>query len=360
MPDPLLLAGSVLVSGELVEGYVEVEGGRVTEVGDGSPPRRPDAVGTVLPGLVNHHSHVGDAAVPPPPEGLTPDRIFPPPCGYKHLMLEELPEERLVEGITSFLDRMLMGGTVHHVDFREGGVKGVGLLERARARAAFPPTTAVYGRPSVPRYDGEELDRLLPMVDGLGLSAVMDWPWEDLVDVVEHARGAGVDVALHCSETQREELSRVLELGPAFLVHMVLATRQDLEDLASAGVPVVVCPRSTARFTRVPPVLEMVGAGVEVRLGTDNAMLQGPDVLEDVSFLLEHPGTKDALDPIQVLSWALRGSKGSNTKPDIGVNLGSDELVLFKGDGKDPLGFLRSGRGACADLVLAEGRLWSR
>jgi cytosine/adenosine deaminase-related metal-dependent hydrolase len=360
VPDPLLLAGKVLIDGELVEGFVEVLDGRVATVGEGDPPREPTAVGTILPGIVNHHSHVGDAAVPPPPEGLTPDKIFPPPCGYKHLMLEELPEEQLMEGISSFLDRMLRSGTVHHVDFREGGVKGIGLLERARGKAEFPPTTAVYGRPYIPKFDREELDKLLPMVDGLGLSAVMDWPWEDLRDVVDHARGAGVGVALHCSETQREELSRVLELDPAFLVHMVFATRQDLEDLAAAGVPVVVCPRSTARFTRPPPVRDMVRAGLEVRLGTDNAMLQGPDVLEDVSFLLEHPETRDALDPLQVLRWALRGSKGSNTNPDIGVNPGTNELVLFTSDEEDPLGFLQSGRGACADLVLADGRLWSR
>ena len=81
----------------------------------------------------------------------------------------------------------------------------------------------------------------------------------------------------------------VLQLDPEFLVHMVFGTREDFRDLAAAGVPVVVCPRSTHRFTKAPPVMEMMREGVDLRVGTDNAMLQGPSVLDDIAFLLSLP-----------------------------------------------------------------------
>ena len=360
MADRIVLAGQVLLEGAFVEGWVAVEGGRVAEVAEGRPPQRPLETGVILPGLVNAHTHAGDAAIPPPPEGMAPEEVFPPPSGYKHRMLDRTPPDALVAGTAGFLDRMTAAGVVRHSDFREGGVAGVEQLERARARATHPPATAVYGRPRGLACDAHELDALLPRVHGLGLSAARDWPWECLVDVVAHARAAGRPVALHCSEVAREELSRVLELGPEHLVHMVHGTPQDFRDLAAARVPVAACPRSVARFGLRSPVVEMWRAGVEVRLGTDNAMLQGPDVLMEVAHLLRDPQVAGEVPPMEVLGWAMGRAKGSNTVAAIGVVEGSPELALLPSDGSEPLVLLSRGAPLGARLVLGAGRIWRR
>lgn len=357
MPEGCFVAGHVLAGGRFLEGHVVVEEGTVVSVEEGPPPSEPLAMGVVLPGLVNAHTHVGDAAVPPPPPELGPSQVFAPPDGYKHRMLESLPGGDLRRGITGFLDGMTSRGTVEHTDFREGGVAGVELLQRARHDALSPPRARVFGRPSRQAFDPKEMGVLMGMVDGIGLSAVRDWPRGPLLDVVTAAHDVGLPVALHCSESQREDLSTALEMGPEFLVHMVFGTGEDFRDLAAARVPVVVCPRSTHRFTRAPPVAEMLRAGVTLRLGTDNAMLQGPSVLDELAFLLSLPENRE-VDPLEALSWALPAAKGSNTGGDFGVTTGSRDLAVLTFDGADPLDFLRNDVGRGAELVMRDGVIW--
>ncbi len=250
MSDVFSVHGHVLSGGRFFSGHVLVEGGKVVTIDDGEPPVAPIASGIVLPGLVNAHTHVGDAAVPPPPPQLTPGEVFAPPDGYKHRMLDSMPEADLRRGITGFLDDLTASGTVEHADFREGGVAGVELFRNAWYDAFDPPRTRVFGRPSRQAFDPREMGVLMAMVDGIGLSAVVDWPREPLLDVVTAARDMGKPVALHCSESSREDLSVALELGPEFLVHMVFGTSEDFRDLAAAGVPIVVCPRSSPTRTR--------------------------------------------------------------------------------------------------------------
>jgi cytosine/adenosine deaminase-related metal-dependent hydrolase len=355
--DAFSVTGHVLAGGSFFSGHVVVEGGKVTVIGEGKPPMEPLANGIVLPGLFNAHTHVGDAAVPPPPPELGPSEVFPPPDGYKHRMLASLPTEQLEVGISVFLDAMTATGTVQHTDFREGGLHGVLMLNRAHVRADAPPRGRVFGRPSRPQFEPKEIGTLLASVDGIGLSAVMDWPREPLLDVVAAARDFGRPLALHCSEARREELSKVLELGPEFLVHMVFGTPQDYKDLAAARVPVVVCPRSTGRFTKAPPVMDMHRAGIDLRVGSDNAMLQGPSVLDDVAYLLSQPENAE-LDPVLALSWALAPAKGSNTGGDFGVTTGSQDLAVLTFEGEDPIDFLRGTRGRGAELVMRDGHIW--
>jgi cytosine/adenosine deaminase-related metal-dependent hydrolase len=354
------VAGWVLFEDTFMEGHVRIDDGIVSAVEAGPSPEPPVAEGIILPGLNNHHTHVGDAAVPPPPPDLGPGEVFAPPNGYKHRMLEKLPDDRLEAGVTDFIDSLTRQGTVEHTDFREGGVGGVTLLRRAIEAAEAPPRCCVYGRPTNHEFETSELEQLLGVVHGIGLSAVMDWPKEPILDVVAAAHDAGKPVALHCSESRREELSWVLDLEPEFVVHMVFGTDTDFRDLAAAGIPVVVCPRSTHRYTKAPPVWDMVRAGVDVRLGTDNAMLQGPSVLDEVAFLLEMPKVRSVLGPIDVLAWALSSAKGSNKRGDIGVSTGSGDLAVLPFAGDDPTSFIERPHEGGAVLVMTDGRIWRR
>jgi cytosine/adenosine deaminase-related metal-dependent hydrolase len=90
-------------------------------------------------------------------------------------------------------------------------------------------------------------------------------------------------LGIHVSERVREDIDSVLSLDPAFVVHMVEATDRDLLKCAEAEVPVVVCAGSNAYFGKVPPIKRMMDAGVDIAIGTDNAMLRAPDVRTEAS-----------------------------------------------------------------------------
>jgi hypothetical protein len=103
----------------------------------------------------------------------------------------------------------------------------------------------------------------------------------------------------------------------------------------------------------------MVRAGIDLRVGTDNAMLQGPSVLDEVAFLLSLP-ENGQLNPLEALSWALPPAKGSNTGGDFGVSIGSQDLAVLTFEGADPLDILWKDQEVGAELVMRDGRIWRR
>lgn len=129
---------------------------------------------------------------------------------------------------------------------------------------------------------------MLQRADGIGISSAADWPQRELKKVAAHTRRRGKRFGLHASEGVREDIDAILELQPSFLVHLCRATDEDLQAVADAGVPVVVCPRANAFFGLRPPVEQMFELDVPLMLGTDNAMLVSPDVQAEIAYLREH------------------------------------------------------------------------
>jgi cytosine/adenosine deaminase-related metal-dependent hydrolase len=68
---------------------------------------------------------------------------------------------------------------------------------------------------------------------------------------------------------------------------MIAATKADLERVNDANIPIVVCPRSYAFFHLKNNLTQMKKTGVTILLGTDNAMINTPDVIEEVRVLLK-------------------------------------------------------------------------
>jgi cytosine/adenosine deaminase-related metal-dependent hydrolase len=282
----MLVEGAILDVDGPRPAYVRFREGKVVETGipgtDGTRGRERRVRGIVIPCPVNSHTHLGDAvSVHEPPPGPV-SGLVQPPHGYKFRLLSESPPAAKRRAIRSALLRMAREGIAADVDFREEGVPGVELF-RAAARGV-PLRTLVLGRPIARPVDPSELDRLLSVADGVGLSSARDESDEDRTLVARESHRRGKLYGLHASEAVREDPGRFLEPKPDLLVHLAKATADDLQTVRDAGVRVAVCPRSNALFGRQPDLATMERVGLSVLLGTDNAMFHAPSIWRELEF----------------------------------------------------------------------------
>ena len=260
-----------------IDGYVIVENGHVVETGEGHPADSV-RVGYVMPGLTDGHTHLGDA-------GLKLDRrygleeLVAPPDGLKHRYLRETPPDVIEKEIGSYASRLKASGVSRIMDFREGGVPGAMMMRRA------VPDAVILGRPVSAEFDPNEMEVLLDIADGVGISSISDLPRDYADAIADAAHRKGKYVAVHVSERVREDMDRVLSLEPDFVVHMCEATDADMRACADADLPAVICASSNIYFGKVPPLKRLCDAGVRFSVGTDNAMLCAPDIFAEARFL---------------------------------------------------------------------------
>ncbi len=232
---------------------------------------------------LNAHTHIGDAFL----TGRVPDgdlaSIVAPPDGFKHRMLAQADPDVVVAGIRTALAEYAQAGCRRIVDFREGGVEGIRLLRAALDEALEAPAVTMLGRGDV-----EEVDRLLAQADGLAYSSIADDVDRDLAWLSRRCHEARGIFAIHLSEGKREDVEAALALEPDMLVHLCKATPADVRRVAEAGIPVVVCPTSNARFGLEPPVATLEATGVEWFVGTDNAMFGSRSVFEEAAWIRAH------------------------------------------------------------------------
>ena len=82
-----------------------------------------------------------------------------------------------------------------------------------------------------------------------------------------------------------ENIEKLLELNPDFVVHLCHATDQDLEKLKESNISVVVCPRSNDYFGNRPPLEKMIEIGLDLGFGTDNGMICSVNMLDEIRFI---------------------------------------------------------------------------
>ncbi|MFQ5999122.1 MAG: amidohydrolase family protein, partial [Candidatus Bathyarchaeia archaeon] len=87
----------------------------------------------------------------------------------------------------------------------------------------------------------------------------------------------------------KSEVERSLQLlKPDFIVHLTNAQRTDIEYLAREKVSAVCCPRANAALSvGIPPIGKLLKEGVNVALGTDNVMVNSPDLFREMEFALK-------------------------------------------------------------------------
>ncbi len=233
--------------------------------------------------IFNSHTHIGDNFIKLPERKWKVEELVAPIYGYKHRMLEKANEEEIINGMIEAITTMEKNTDVF-VDFREGGIRGIKMLQKAMEGRKIK--AIVLGRPEKMEYDEKELNEILKMANGIGLSSISDWDEREIERIAKHVKMKKKIFAIHVSEVRRENIDKVLSLNPDFLVHMCRGTKKDFEKVADENIPVVVCARANAFFGIEPKINEMMEAGIKVFLGTDNAMIIKPDIIKEMEYVV--------------------------------------------------------------------------
>jgi len=258
----------------------------------------------LIPGLINSHTHIGDSIAKDLGLNKDVDSKINPIFGMKQKILRETPPKKLIQFMRKTAQSMIKKGITCFVDFREGGLDGVFLAKNALD--GIPIRSVILGR--IEKYQSKEqikknlsmsdhykkeLKSLLEYSDGLGVSGSN----ENSDSFLKEFSKTKKIRAIHCAETKQSasksrlmtkktEVQRGLLLKPHFLIHMTYATKSDLKSTAKKTNGIVVCPRANASLAEgIPDVTEMLKMKCNIAIGTDNVMINSPDLFREMDFL---------------------------------------------------------------------------
>ena len=279
----------------------------------------------LIPGLINSHTHIGDSIAKDIALNKNTDSKIHPVFGIKQKILKETNPKVLSHFMRKTIKSMLKKGITTFVDFREGGLEGVLLLQKALSD--LPIRAIILGRIEFyqsknqikknvvfPKSNLDQLELLLKNCDGLGISGSN----ENSDSSIRQFSKTKKIRAIHCAETKQSyfiskqlrkktEPKRCILLKPDFLVHMTYATKNDLKFVSKKIRGIVVCPRANASLAEgIPNVDQMLKAKCNVAIGTDNVMINSPDMFREMDFLWKVTMgiQKKRIDPKKILKMA--------------------------------------------------------
>jgi len=325
------VGGTLVSSEECFEGYLGFDKNIIMETGEGKAPEKTICNGYIVPTFLNAHTHIGDTFVRKKNLNLPKsiEELVAPPDGLKFKLFKEASNQEILEGMIDSISEMVNVGVTYFCDFREGGLKGINLMKDALKNARV--NSLIFSRPNDLEYDKEEIRSLLKNSQGIGISSISDWNYDKLKKMASDAHKSGKLFALHASERIRENIDLILDLKPDFLVHMIKASKSDLESVYNAKIPIVICPRSNAYFGLKPNIQMMKKIGIDILLGTDNAMLFSPNVLEEARYLKENYNDFSDIELIKMITYLPRKALNLNINI-LAVNSSSGFVVLDKED----------------------------
>lgn len=279
----------------------------------------------VIPGFVNAHTHVGDSIAKDIGIDSGVEEKIHPVMGFKQKILQNTKSSHLTSFIRNSCISMMKKGITTFVDFREGGLEGIDILQKAIL--GLPIRSIILGRItyyqdsklikknlSLPDFKKKELSELLKKCDGLGISG----PNENSDSVLRYYSQTKKLRAIHSAETiesckiskktsRKSETQRAMNLKPHFLIHMTHASKKDLTLAARHKTSIVVCPRANASLAEgIPNVDMMIQSGCNVTIGTDNVMINSPDMFREMDYLWKASMAtqKKRLSPKSILKMA--------------------------------------------------------
>ena len=288
----------------------------------------------VIPGLYNSHTHMGDSCMPDGATGLTLEQGFFRPEGFKYRRLAQIDRREHLGHVVNHLRYMARTGTVGHIDFREQGPAGSELLREASLItgvesvilgqfSGVPFGAAELSANSAPLPGGSlrELEAILSVADGFSESTMNDLTDTAWGEIREATQAGGKLRAIHCLEnrgyrdvsmerTGRGDLVRAIEIfDPHLVVHMTVADQAEIALLARSGKSAALNPRANANLgLPMPPIRDLMDSGANLLLGTDNGLLNSPNLLAELDFTYKLAKSQfaDAVrpDPLAILRMA--------------------------------------------------------
>ena len=258
----------------------------------------------MIPGFINAHTHIGDSIGKDVSLNRTVDEKIHPVFGVKSKILKNTSDENLGNFMKNTCISMIRKGITTFVDFREGGLDGVILLKKVVKE--LPIRGIILGRMefyqdskeikknlSFPSTKFAEFLSLLKKCDGIGLSGAN----ENSTSVLNYYSKITKLKAIHSAETKqstdkskkvtgKSETIRALNLKPDFLVHMTYASKTDLLTTSKKTRGIVICPRANSALSEgIPDIELMQKSGCILGLGTDNVMINSPDMFREMDFI---------------------------------------------------------------------------
>jgi len=279
----------------------------------------------LIPGLINSHTHIGDSIAKDISLDKDPDSKINPIFGIKQKILRETEPKKLIHFMRKTMKSMLKKGITTFVDFREGGLEGILLLQKALddlpIRAIILGRIEYYQSKSqikrntpIPLSYQSQIEQLVKNCNGIGISGSNE---NSDLSLKQFSKTKKIR-AIHCAETKQSyfiskqlrkktEPERCILLKPDFLIHMTYATKNDLKFVSKKIKGIVVCPRANASLAEgIPNVDQMLKAKCNVTIGTDNVMINSPDMFREMDFLWKVTMgiQKKRIDPKKILKMA--------------------------------------------------------
>lgn len=282
-----MIINSSILLGEnfelLEEGHILIEKGLIEDVGDGFVPEGIDARDyLIIPSLINAHVHLGDSFAKEAVLGLSV-RDAVGRGGLKWRLYEDVDDARIIRCMHETLRYMLNSGITAFADFREFGVRGIEQLKNAMK--GIPIKAIILGR-----------DTDIERCDGLGLNTYQ-------LNQIPGDRG-GKLIAIHAGECEGE-IEKALKYKPDILIHFTLATPAEMKEVARKEISVVICPRSNLTLgVGLPDVEEMLNSGINISLGTDNVMINSPNLFREMEFVSKLSRLRRGIPPTEILKMA--------------------------------------------------------
>src|SRR5437867_2298840 len=258
----------------------------------------------MIPGLINAHTHDGDSIAKDISIDTDIEAKIHPVRGLKQKILKNSDTSHLTSFIRSSCLSMIRKGITTLIDFREGGIEGINILRRASSGIPIRPVIlgrvefyqdfkSIKANSPIPESKNSDFENLLRNCDGVGISGPNEFSDSALRYFSKHKKIR----AIHSAETEesnaisekltsKSETRRALLAKPDFLVHMTYASKQDLQLVSKNKASIVVCPRANGALAEgIPNVNLMLEAGCNVAIGTDNVMINSPDMFKEMDYL---------------------------------------------------------------------------
>jgi len=279
----------------------------------------------LIPGLINSHTHIGDSIAKDIVLNSSVDEKIHPIIGVKSKILKKTKPSQLSNFMKNTCYSMIKKGITTFVDFREGGLNGV--IQLKKVLSSIPIRSIILGRIEYyqnkkqirnnlpfPSSKYQELVNILKKCDGIGISGTN----ENSNSVLKYYSKIQKIRAIHSAETKqstniskkiygKSETQRSLLLKPHFLVHMTYASKSDLVMATKNSRGIVVCPRANATLAEgIPDINLMLKTKCNIVLGTDNVMINSPDMFREMDYLWKVTMgiNKKNIDPKQILKMA--------------------------------------------------------